>query len=954
MELSQKDQEILEKRKLKEKKGPIPRDPSASYKLVCPTCEKPNAESVTFCTGCGYGLSPWDLEKQPENIFRDLIGGKDIGAKVLCRNERVIVFDDKFGVSDGHIDVIPVRDIVDITALTKEHIPLLKELYKEGLDQLLQKNLELYYGHNLEDYLTAGFNYPTSVPHLHLHMAVPPFKHKKVFQYPRWHSYLKVLNDLDSFGCVKTYDKFPNEEEGEQEYKRAIDTHELVVNMPTEQSYEDVFIAWRESKGNDCPLYWIEISEDQSAVQLSYHNDEFWLCCPTEEPDSVYFVDAGSLKSSWIAPVNGMLADNSSLSFCEILDKMLDIMIKSRKKQKVITKKTESFIGGDFDNFILNRNWIEEKTTHWLQNDLKSEITAASSFFGSGIISAFGQGSVSIKIKIQDVITVKIAEALEIEPDNPVFVHLDFSNGWHCTPQSNVPFPSFDVSQHSVMSDAKTKNAKQQTKSFGVRYHLNSIILRYVEDVWKWSNVAPVINLGSFTEAKGHNNDFNKWQSERKARGPKKPDPEPLPYYPQLPQNNAAIDSLVKMGFKKSASITALNNHQYKVEAAIEELIKMGPAAIEIIQEPAPTKALSVEHIKLITAMGFSRLQAKHALRITDNNVDNAITLLVEGTIQIDDNLLDSEEENMIEDIPSAPIGISETSLISKAKINFFVGLVSYVRSRLFNYCRYCMICHVKHSCRSEKPVVCCNPLCIFRYSELLPQEKKKKIREVDRITICPFTDCLNNIRDNDANQSILAALMNNVEMDDGNNQEALLEMHAHRYLPNSQILEFMEDGIKRNNVKIARIENILKPELVVRFEKRWGELKVLRGQQLAQPQIAYHGTAEGNIDSILDRGLLVPGMGEGTDVAHATDNGWWGKGIYLSPDSSLSIGYCRGGSKLLICSVLMGRPYNVQARMDGQGLKEGYDSHIDLSGKEWVIFNPAQVLPCYLISFKH
>jgi len=188
--------------------------------------------------------------------------------------------------------------------------------------------------------------------------------------------------------------------------------------------------------------------------------------------------------------------------------------------------------------------------------------------------------------------------------------------------------------------------------------------------------------------------------------------------------------------------------------------------------------------------------------------------------------------------------------------------------------------------------------------------------------------------------------------MDSGNYQEALLEMHAHRYLPNEQVMDFIENGVKKHNVKLAKIENILKPELVARFERRWNELKLARGETLSKPQVAYHGTAENNVNSILDRGLLVPGKGEGKDVVHSTDNGWWGGGIYLSPDAGLSIGYCRGGKKLLICSALMGKPYDVTERMDGSWLKSGYDSHIACNGTEWVIFDPAQVLPCYMISF--
>jgi hypothetical protein len=51
----------------------------------------------------------------------------------------------------------------------------------------------------------------------------------------------------------------------------------------------------------------------------------------------------------------------------------------------------------------------------------------------------------------------------------------------------------------------------------------------------------------------------------------------------------------------------------------------------------------------------------------------------------------------------------------------------------------------------------------------------------------------------------------------------------------------------------------------------------------------------------------LVPTHALGKNVTHATDTGYWGLGIYLAPNSSLSLSYCRGGRKLLICGVLMG-----------------------------------------------
>jgi hypothetical protein len=38
---------------------------------------------------------------------------------------------------------------------------------------------------------------------------------------------------------------------------------------------------------------------------------------------------------------------------------------------------------------------------------------------------------------------------------------------------------------------------------------------------------------------------------------------------------------------------------------------------------------------------------------------------------------------------------------------------------------------------------------------------------------------------------------------------------------------------------------------------------------------------------------------------------------------------------------------------MDGQGLKAGYDCHVSPKGNEVVIFEPAQILPKYIISFE-
>src|SRR5690606_25308386 len=66
-------------------------------------------------------------------------------------------------------------------------------LYERGLSELKRRNPARFKGKNIEDYVVAGYNHPGSVKHIHLHMALPPYKHEKVWQYPRWHPHAKVI-----------------------------------------------------------------------------------------------------------------------------------------------------------------------------------------------------------------------------------------------------------------------------------------------------------------------------------------------------------------------------------------------------------------------------------------------------------------------------------------------------------------------------------------------------------------------------------------------------------------------------------------------------------------------------------------------------------------------------------------------------------------------------------------
>jgi hypothetical protein len=169
------------------------------------------------------------------------------------------------------------------------------------------------------------------------------------------------------------------------------------------------------------------------------------------------------------------------------------------------------------------------------------------------------------------------------------------------------------------------------------------------------------------------------------------------------------------------------------------------------------------------------------------------------------------------------------------------------------------------------------------------------------------------------------------------------------RYFSNTTTLsQFL--GRLRTTQRVT-VRKVIKTQLAQRFELKWMEFitKYGKNSEEAKPRLAYHGTRANLINSITERGLLVPGTAPG--VRHVTDSGFWGRGIYLSPDPNLSMGYARGG-KMLVCSVLMGKVYQCTRRLTGRPCQRGYDSHISPSKVEYVIFNAAQVLPCYVIDF--
>mmetsp|Transcript_111272 Transcript_111272/g.202371 ORF Transcript_111272/g.202371 Transcript_111272/m.202371 type:complete len:480 (+) Transcript_111272:92-1531(+) len=118
----------------------------------------------------------------------------------------------------------------------------------------------------------------------------------------------------------------------------------------------------------------------------------------------------------------------------------------------------------------------------------------------------------------------------------------------------------------------------------------------------------------------------------------------------------------------------------------------------------------------------------------------------------------------------------------------------------------------------------------------------------------------------------------------------------------------------------------------------------------------AYHGTNIGNLSSIYEKGLLIPGQGNGVRVANGSVHG---VGVYTAKldNPSLSWGFCRAPSlwqrKMMVCGVLdnayAGKHF-AQYRMGFQSvISESQDvRHV---GSAMVIFNARRVAPLFEVS---
>ncbi|KIK68260.1 hypothetical protein GYMLUDRAFT_35639 [Collybiopsis luxurians FD-317 M1] len=195
------------------------------------------------------------------------------------------------------------------------------------------------------------------------------------------------------------------------------------------------------------------------------------------------------------------------------------------------------------------------------------------------------------------------------------------------------------------------------------------------------------------------------------------------------------------------------------------------------------------------------------------------------------------------------------------------------------------------------------------------------------------------------------------------------------------------------SDYRILHVESILRNDLSQRFKsyrdhlreklmtRPLGELQKcvppehrrVRGDNvedladyIVKPKLTFHGTRADLVPSIVQYGFLKPGSTHpGTGFPLPVRCGsTYGRGVYSSPNAAFALQYsgsqCEAtkpggipGLKLIVCATIMGRTAEMFRSDNWREQTKPYpgsDSHIANNGYEYIVFNNAQVLPCYVV----
>jgi len=155
------------------------------------------------------------------------------------------------------------------------------------------------------------------------------------------------------------------------------------------------------------------------------------------------------------------------------------------------------------------------------------------------------------------------------------------------------------------------------------------------------------------------------------------------------------------------------------------------------------------------------------------------------------------------------------------------------------------------------------------------------------------------------------------------------------------------------NTFQLISVEYHINPVLVSKFTSTEKLFREKYGETEESNYIlGFHGTNPKNIPNILAKNFDLQKLG-----SYTGNRGWYGAGIYFSEFPNISVGYSGGSQKLLLCKILPGKTFDVPEKCIGSSCKPGYDSHRfspdnQGRGKELVIFNVDQILPCYVVEY--
>eukprot|EP01119_Soliformovum_irregulare_P023309 TRINITY_DN8125_c0_g1_i1.p1 TRINITY_DN8125_c0_g1~~TRINITY_DN8125_c0_g1_i1.p1 ORF type:complete len:581 (-),score=169.64 TRINITY_DN8125_c0_g1_i1:337-2079(-) len=568
------------------------------------------------------------------------------------------------------------------------------------------------------------------------------------------------------------------------------------------------FQKWKSENG-DQDVNWIRA--DSECIYLKFDGNTVSMTYP-QDSEGIFFLSGEGSQSHTINDLNDYAVSTEGVTLTSLLNRM-----GSKKNLRKLAKSIGSDEGSEDDEAMEFK--MDTEKLHFAENfpthlkELENQVIAAQEIVGKETIRIYRDtGQVAITVDVQDALTVQLAYALDLDRHIPLIVTLDFSK--------KKFFDDGGMPQYSVSQIGKKD-------SFGVKFHLKEIVAAYLESHWEDRHGKTVKDIIQESIVAPPIEPKKQKTETKESSGPMDP----------------KVSQMMELGFDPRICEKLLTKHGGNVERAIEALFSGDADALAMESDSTSNQDIQIAEL---TSMGFDVDRVRSALESNGWKFDAALDALISGSVT----------RNIALEEANAKIAQN----FSRSK-NFFVGIIAYVRSRLTNYTLFCIICHKRHNCKSVKPVVCCAPLCMFRYEDL------KVSRSVDNCTICAFPACQGK-EEMDANQEVLAAFVANKEST-GMSHNILLEMYQHKYLPSHQMLDFIEKGVKEHRVKVKSVDNILRPDLVSRFERKWEEMKRKYGE--VKTELAYHGTSDANVQSISTRGLLVPGK-LNNGVTHATE----------------------------------------------------------------------------------